>query len=231
MARKIIQRGQISFEVANYDSFYEALQDQLTRTGGYIGQLETYRSSGNLSSAKITVRIPAEGTSVFTSWLREQGKIVSENITADDVSEEYYDLQARLENARKFEARLMEMVKSNTGDLDDLVLLEEKLSAMREQIEQMQGRVRYLDRLVSMATLTLNVQVQNTTTTPTTPGFGTRAAHVWKESTGALKDASQAFVLLIVAIVPWILPICLAAALLWILVRTGMKLWSLRYGG
>jgi hypothetical protein len=71
----------------------------------------------------------------MVSWLREQGIIQSENIKAEDVSEEYYDIQARLENAKRLEARLLDMVQKNTGKLADLVLLEEKLGEVRERIE------------------------------------------------------------------------------------------------
>lgn len=228
--RKIIQRGEISLEVRDYETFFRELQKQLERSGGYVGQLQAYRNSGEFSSAKIIVRIPAGDTAIFTSWLREQGTITGENITADDVSEEYYDLSARLENARKFESRLHEMIKTSSGDLDDLVLLEEKLSSLREQIEQTEGRIRLLDRLVSLATLTLNVHVQSSDATPSVPGFSARAAKVWGSSVESLKDAAQGTALLLVAFAPWVLPLLLVAIVLRVLFRAGMKLWIYRFG-
>jgi Domain of unknown function (DUF4349) len=139
--------------------------------------------------------------------------IQSENIKAEDVSEEYYDIQARLQNAKRLEARLLDMVQKNTGKLADLVLLEEKIGEVRENIEQMEGRIRNMDRLISLATLSLNVQVQSSTTVAS-PTFASRALHAWKHSLKSLKEVSQSGLLALIAILPWILPVSLAVVVL-----------------
>ncbi len=211
--RKIITSGQVALTVKVYDSFYKALEQQLQQVGGYVSNLEATRDSGSVRWATITIRIPPARTNLMVSWLREQGMIQSENIKAEDVSEEYYDIQARLQNAKRLESRLLEMVQKNTGKLEDLILLEEKLGEVRENIEQMEGRIRNMDRLISLATLTLNVQVQSSTTV-STPTFTSRALHVWKNSLKALKDVSQSGLLAMIAILPWILPVGLASIML-----------------
>jgi Domain of unknown function (DUF4349) len=211
--RKIITTGQVALTVKVYDPFFKALEDQLQQVGGYISNLEATRDSGSVRLATITIRIPPARTNLMVSWLREQGMIQSENIKAEDISEEYYDIQARLQNAKRLEARLLEMVQKNTGKLADLVLLEEKIGAVRENIEQMEGRIRNMDRLISLATLTLNVQVQSSTTV-TTPTFASRAIHAWKHSVKALKEVSQNGLLALIAILPWILPVTLAVFVL-----------------
>jgi hypothetical protein len=211
--RKIITTGQVALTVKIYDSFYKALEQQLQQVGGYVSSLEATRDSGSVRWATITIRIPPARTNLMVSWLREQGMIQSENVKAEDVSEEYYDIQARLQNAKRLEARLLDMVQKNTGKLADLVLLEEKIGQVRESIEQMEGRIRNMDRLISLATLTLNVQVQSTTTVATTT-FASRALHAWKHSLKALKEVSQSGVLAMIAILPWILPVSLAVVIL-----------------
>jgi hypothetical protein len=211
--RKIITSGQVALTVKVYDPFYKALEQQLQQVGGYVSNLEATRDSGSVRWATITIRIPPARTNLMVSWLREQGMIQSENIKAEDVSEDYYDVQARLANAKRLEARLLDMVQKNTGKLADLVLLEEKIGEVRENIEQMEGRIRNLDRLISLATLTLNVQVQNSTTVAD-PTFASRAIGVWKHSLKSLKEVSQTGLLAIIAILPWILPVTLAAVIL-----------------
>jgi Domain of unknown function (DUF4349) len=156
--RKIITSGQVALTVKVYDPFYKALEQQLQQIGGYVSNLEATRDSGSVRWATITIRIPPARTNLMLSWLREHGMIQSENIKAEDVSEEYYDIQARLQNAKRLEARLLDMVQKNTGKLADLVLLEEKIGEVRENIEQMEGRIRNMDRLISLATLSLNVK-------------------------------------------------------------------------
>ena len=212
-ARKIITSGQVTFTVKVYDSFYKALEQQLQQVAGYVSNLEATRDSGSVRFATITIRIPPARTNLMVSWLREQGMIQSENIKAEDVSEEYYDIQARLQNAKRLESRLLDMVQKNTGKLEDLILLEEKLGEVRENIEQMEGRIRNMDRLISLATLTLNVQIQSSTTAAT-PTFASRALHAWKHSLKALKEVSQSGLLALIAILPWILPIGLAVVIL-----------------
>jgi Domain of unknown function (DUF4349) len=211
--RKIITSGQVALTVKVYDSFYKSLEQQLQQVGGYVSNLEATRDSGAVRWATITIRIPPARTNLMVSWLREQGMIQSENIKAEDVSEEYYDIQARLANAKRLEARLLDMVQKNTGKLADLVLLEEKVGEVRENIEQMEGRIRNMDRLISLATLTLNVQVQSTTTIET-PTFASRAIHAWKHSLKSLKEVSQSGLLVLIAILPWILPVSLAVVIL-----------------
>jgi hypothetical protein len=125
--RKIITTGQVALTVKVYDPFYKALEHQLQQVGGYVSNLEATRDSGSVRWATITVRIPPSRTNLMVSWLREQGMIQSENIKAEDVSEEYYDIEARLANAKRLEARLPDMVQKNTGKLEDLILLEERL--------------------------------------------------------------------------------------------------------
>lgn len=211
--RKIITTGQVALTVKVYDSFYKSLEQQLQQVGGYVSSLEATRNSGSVRYATITIRIPPARTNLMVSWLREQGMIQSENIKAEDVSEEYYDIQARLANAKRLEARLLDMVQKNTGKLADLVLLEEKIGEVRENIEQMEGRIRNMDHLISLATLTLNVQVQGLAIVET-PTFAKRAIHAWKNSLNALKEVSQSGMLALIAILPWILPVSLAALIL-----------------
>lgn len=216
--RKIITTGQVALIVKVYDPFYKALEQQLQQVGGYVSNLEATRDSGSVRYATITIRIPPARTNLMVSWLREQGMIQSENIKAEDVSEEYYDIQARLANAKRLEARLLDMVQKNTGKLADLVMLEEKIGEVRENIEQMEGRIRNMDRLISLATLTLNIQVQGSTIAAT-PTFASRALHAWKHSLKALKEVSQSGLLALIVILPWILPVGLAIVMLMFLFK------------
>jgi len=226
-ARKIITTGQIALTVKVYDSFYKSLEQQLQQVGGYVSSLEATRDSGSVRYATIAIRIPPARTNLMVSWLREQGMIQSENIKAEDVSEEYYDIQARLANAKRLEARLLDMVQKNTGKLSDLVLLEEKIGEVRENIEQMEGRIRNMDHLISLATLTLNVQVQGSTTVAN-PTFASRAIQAWKDSLEALKEVSQSGLLALIAVLPWILPVSLAVLILTFLFKGIRKMLRTR---
>jgi hypothetical protein len=219
MTRKIIKNGQLGLVVKSYEPFFDALQKRVAEVDGYISEIETSRGSGQVSSSQIIMRLPPERLDQFVSWLREQGVLTSEKITAEDISEQYYDLKARLENARKFEARLLEMLKTQTGKLQDLVLVEEKLNQVREQIEQLEGKVRYFDNLIGMSTLTLNIRVEEKYTPSRGPTFGDRASEAWHNSIDSLKETFQLLGLILIALVPWLVPIALIAIIGWYSIR------------
>jgi hypothetical protein len=155
----------------------------------------------------IRFRVRPDQLDVIVSWLGEQGVVASERITAEDISEQYYDLDARLENARRFEERLLHMLRTQTGKLNDIVLVEEKLNKIREQIEQLEGKLQVYDHLVELASLTLNVRVEQHYIPPHNPTFGERAILAWRDSTNALRQVAQWTVLLAITILPWIVPL------------------------
>ena len=66
------------------------------------------------------------------------------NVSAEDVGEEYVDVQARVANAHRLEQRLIEVLATKTGKLSDILNVERELARVREEIERMEGRMRYL---------------------------------------------------------------------------------------
>ena len=77
--------------------------------------------------------------------------------TVQDVGEEYTDLGARASNARRMEARLVEMVATRTGKLSDALTVEQELKRVREEIERYEARLRWLERRASLSTLTVSM--------------------------------------------------------------------------
>jgi hypothetical protein len=219
VARKIIQSGEVTIQVKRYQPFFSALEKRMKTLNGYMANIQSRRTGDTVSSASLTLRVPPERLTQLVSWLREQGNLSSEKITSEDISEQYYDLKARLENARRFENRLLEMLKSETGNLQELILVEEKLNQTREQIEQMEGKLRYFDALTNLATLIVQVQVESHYVPPDKPTFVQRARHAWRDSIDGMFAAGQALAILIVAALPWMLPVLL----LFLLLRTFIR--------
>ncbi|MEW5978356.1 MAG: DUF4349 domain-containing protein [Acidobacteriota bacterium] len=213
--RKLVRNGRVTLRVSDYDPFFAALQQQVAALQGYVAQLEVQRSSGVVTGAQIALRVPPAQLDALVNWLRRQGMFVSEQITDEDVSEQYYDVRARLDNARRFESRLLEMVRTQTGRLQDLMLVEEKLNEVRAQIEQMEAKIRYFDNLVSMATLTLTVQVPRHGVLAAPPAFLERCARIWRQSVRSLTTLTQELALAGVAIAPWVLPVLAVLSLGW----------------
>lgn len=231
VVRKIVKNGELSLVVKVFEPFSDALQKQVTDAGGYVSQTQVNRGVKSISSAHVTLRVPPEKLDALVAWLRTQGIVTSEKITAEDVSEQYYDLKARLDNARRFEERLLAMLKTQTGNLQEVVLVEEKLNQVRQQIEQFEGRLRYLDNLIGMSVLTLNVSVEEHYVSPAAPTFGDRAARVWRDSVESLQEFTQGIGLLLVALVPWSIPIALVLAGFWFVGKLVWRFLKKRFKG
>jgi hypothetical protein len=86
--------------------------------------------------------------------------LLSESTNAEDITEQYFDLQARLSNARKLEARLLELLAKQAGKITDVLQVEKELSRVREEIERFQGKLRLFDHLVDLSTLTVHLQMR-----------------------------------------------------------------------
>src|SRR5882762_1802362 len=85
------------------------------------------------------------------------GKLESVNVNAEDVGEEFTDVTARMGNARRLEARLIDLLATRTGKLKDVLDVERELARVREEIERYEGRLRYLRAHAVLSTLTIYV--------------------------------------------------------------------------
>jgi dihydrodipicolinate reductase len=85
------------------------------------------------------------------------GNLESVNVDAQDVGEEFVDVNARMDNARRLERRLIDLLAARTGKLKDVLDVEQALARVREEIERYEGRIRYLKARTAMSTLSVTV--------------------------------------------------------------------------
>jgi hypothetical protein len=79
------------------------------------------------------------------------------NVNAEDVSEEFVDLTARAANGRRLEERLVDLLRTRTGKLQDVLTVERELARVREEIERIDGRMRFLKSSAQLSTLSVNL--------------------------------------------------------------------------
>jgi hypothetical protein len=119
--------------------------------------------------ATLTLRIPADRFDEATAGVRPLGKVEQLDVSVEDVTEQYMDLEARLANARRLEERLLQLLETRTGTLEQVLAAERELARVRTEIELYDGRLRQLASRVSLSTLTIVVQEPR-------PILGTRPA-------------------------------------------------------
>jgi len=156
-ANMVIRTGQTSVEVDSLERAVAQVRLLAGRVGGYVANTTMQTGRGQLRSATLEVKIPADRFDDGLGGLSALGKLESVNVNAEDVGEEFTDVTARMGNARRLEARLIELLATRTGKLKDVLDVERELARVREEIDRYEGRLRYLRAHAVLSTLTIYV--------------------------------------------------------------------------
>ncbi|EMB16759.1 hypothetical protein RE6C_02574 [Rhodopirellula europaea 6C] len=140
---------------------------------------------------------------------------------AQDVTEEFVDVEARIRNNKKLEERIITMLEERTGKLSDVLEIERELSRVREEIERMEGRLRVLSDRSALATITIQCREEKEYVPPAAPTFSSRIQKSWSQSINAMKQTGENIVIAAIAILPWFLVI---GVLLLVSVALGRRL-------
>ena len=153
----VIRNGQAFIEVNNVDSAIFRIRRLTAQVGGYITNSSISGGRDQIRQATLELKIPALKYDEAVGSLSVIGKVETVNSTAQDVGEEFVDVTARMNNARRLEDRLLTLLATRTGKLDEVLRVEHKLARVREEIERYQGRLRYLSSRAAISTLTITV--------------------------------------------------------------------------
>lgn len=209
--RKIIHDVEFAIVVNDF-SDVPARIDQLIKKfdGAYVAQMNLTGSEGQSRSGRWQIRVPVADQDTFLERVRSLGQVTREESRADDVSEEYYDLQARLKNKRETEARLLKVQQERTGELKDILDVEQQIDRVRGEIEQMQGRLERLTTLTSLSTVTIAIHEIRDYKPPQAISLVDRIASTFSSSVDGLREFGEGTLLFLTALAPW-LPLLVAA--------------------
>lgn len=136
--RKLIKRGNVNIEVQNLKNAQESVEKWCKDFGGYI---ESF--SENTNSANFNLRIPSVKFDEALNSVGEFGTVKSKNISTQDVSEQFYDLQGRLATKKIMQERLQKYL-TQAKDVKDMLQIEKELNNTISEIESMEGRMKRL---------------------------------------------------------------------------------------
>jgi hypothetical protein len=231
LARKIIYKADLALIVEDFTKSEPEVHRLVAASGGYIAELTIAGSPGSQRSGTWKVRIPVDRFEIFVRQVAALGELEKNQRTSDDVSEQYYDLEARIKNKRVEEERLLKLLAEATGKLEEILKVEVEVSRVQGEIEQLQGRLRVLQELTSLTTVSISLHERTdyNPAPPIQPNFATTVSRTFADSTQQLVAVGKALILTVVAVAPWV-PVILVAvvALLsfWRLLRRRMHLVS-----
>ena len=219
--RMIVRTADVRIIVGDTSKAVAAVTKSVETLGGYVSGSSIWRE-GELLRAKLTLRVPSEKLTVALASIRGTAKRVeNETVSSEDVTQEYVDLESQLRNLEATEVELRELltsVRQNTKRAADVLEVHEQLTAIRGQIEQTKGRMRYLTQTSAMSTIALDVTPDAIAAPVVKPGW--QPLVVVKNASRALVGALQGIVNIAIWVVIYILPIVgIAAFFVWLLWR------------
>jgi len=211
---QMVRRAQMKLDVESVAEVLdqvEAIAQQ--HQGDIIGlQEQVPRKGGDRHTAFITLRVPQAQLNETLDSLNALGKIQSQSITAEDVSTQLVDYQARLKNLRQTEEMLLAIMK-RAGDMADVLRVAQEVSTVRQSIETLDAQLANLQTQVAYSVVTVTVE-------ETVPTLGTQTpaaeaiAITWQQATHSVSQFTVTLLKLLTwlaAYSPYILTILLAA--------------------
>ena len=209
----VIRNGVAALQVDSLDAAIARVRALAATLGGFVSNTQIFAGDNQVRSATIELKLPVSRFDQGTGALAPIGKLESLNISTEDVGEEYVDITARMANAHRLEERLVTLLATRTGKLQDVLSVERELARVRGEIERYEGRLRFLRSRVALSTLTVNVHEKAPLVSPT-PGDNVM--------TQAFRNAWRNFVLFFASLIQalgWLVPAAALATIAAILVR------------
>lgn len=154
--RLIIRTASLSIVVPDTETALDQVNDLVDELGGYVVESNIYQYQEGLQ-ASITVRVPVENLDIALARIRELAtEVRHEHISGQDVTEEYVDRKSRLRHLQATEARLLEFLEE-AEDTEAALAVYEQLREVQADIEQVKGRIQYLEQSAALATVRLEI--------------------------------------------------------------------------
>jgi hypothetical protein len=170
--RKIIRNGEFTLETKNPIEDQRKLAAIAESLGGFVVTSEFQQSATqSTSTVNVIVRVPAANFQKATDEIRKTGiRVLHEKLSGKDVTEEFVDLEARLRAQKALEAQYLEIMK-RASKISDVLEVQQKLTEVRTQIEQQEGRRRYLENQSALSTINISLQTPAPLVAATQTGF------------------------------------------------------------
>lgn len=153
----LIRTGNASIEADKLEPAILKVRELARQLGGYVANSSISGGRDQVRSATLELKIPAAKYDQAIGGLNNIGKVEAVNTSVEDVGEEFVDITARVTNAKRLEERLVTLLATRTGKLEDVLAVERELARVREEIERYEGRIRFLKTRAAVSTLSITV--------------------------------------------------------------------------
>ena len=229
LAEKIIYSGSVYLETTQFDESIETLEKTVKEYGGFIQDSNisgVTRDNGDGTTSVVsrwgyyTVRIPSTRFDEFMTMTGTLGNVTSSGRSAENVTSQYTDYEARLSSLNTQEERLLAMLEKSE-DVESLIELESRLSEVRYEIESIEQNLRNLDQRLSYSTVTLELQevAVYTPTATVNRTFGEELRDALQDGWSGFADGMKNLLLTLVLLLPLLLLLAVVAVVVILLIR------------
>lgn len=214
--RKIIQTATLKITTDDVAGKFEDVRTVATKYRGFVAS-STFGNTGERQTAAITIRVPGSAYEDALNDLRGLGDVKGEDSGANDVTEEYTDLQSRLRNLKATEDQYIQFLL-RAQSINEVLTVQDRLNVTRSEIEQVQGRINLVEHQTDLATITVHLDppVIAKTEKPKTNGSSSplEVARDSFQASLAVLLGIATVALAVAAFSWWIVPLALAGAVL-----------------
>jgi hypothetical protein len=159
--RKLVRNATAELEVVSFEEAIRRITAFAAEEKGYVSTTNSEKQANGKLRGEIVVKVLPDNLDQFLLKLRGLGDLKNQALTTEDVTKQYFDTESRLKNARLMEQRLIEILKTKSKDVADLLEVEKELGRVRGEIETMQGELKFMDSQVQFATVTIQLAEKN----------------------------------------------------------------------
>lgn len=216
--RKIIRNASVDIETTDFEKTLDAVRNGAREAEGYVESSSLYTPNGD-RSADLTLRIPAANYSAFLAALGEAGSVTRTEESTEDVTTQHIDVTARLKSLKAQEERLLALLEES-GTLEELIALQDRLSDVQYQIESYTAQLEALDDRIDYATVRVWIE-EVRRYTPIEPNFGERVGEAFRDMVESIGDGAEGFVLWLIRALPSLVILAVIVLLIvWIVKRS-----------
>ena len=200
---QLVKTAEISLLVNSIDEALEESSKIVQQQQGDVLGLEDDKpqNSNRRETASMQIRVPQNKLDPTLNALAQLGIVQRRHLTAEDVSTQLVDFQARLRNLRQTESSLLKIME-RSGSISDVLKVAQELSNVRQSIEQIDAQLKSLTNRVAYSTITLQLEAAVATPTSQQP-LGSRMGNTWNNATQSVTEFTTNLVRLLIWLVAY----------------------------
>lgn len=226
--RLIIRTANMSLVVTDTEEAMDTISRMAEENGGWVVNSSVFQYNETAKTGNITIRVPSAGFNSAMEALRSMAvEVQQESTSGQDVTEEFVDLSARLENLEATAERVRAFL-DEAETVEEALAVNQELSRLESEIEAMKGRLQYLSQSASFSTITVDL-TPDVVAQPIEPS-NWRPAVTFRNAVDSLVEALQGVAEFGIWFVIYLLPLLLVVGIpLWLVGRFVMKRWRRRH--